>query len=195
MELCGRAGGLVPTNKLSLRDVITYGGETPAVLADPRAERDPALATRVYALAAIEPSDVFVIASQSGGNGSIVEMALHASRVGHTVIAVTSLAHSGAITSRHASGKRLFEVADIVIDNGAPFGDAPLRLPAGDSVCAVSSIGNALIAQMLTAETAARLLATGHRPPVYLSANVEGGDAHNDVLEAAYAGRVRRSAF
>lgn len=195
MELCGRAGGLVPTNKLALRDVIAYGGEAPETLADPRAERDPALATRVFRLAAIEPKDVFVIASQSGGNGSVVEMALLAAREGHTVVAVTSLAHSAAITSRHACGKRLYEVADIVIDNGAPHGDAPLRLPGGDDLCAVSSIANAVIAQLLTAEIAGRLLAAGERPPVYQSANVEGGDAHNDALEARYAGRVRRSAF
>src|SRR5438445_4701353 len=122
MELAGRAGGLIPTNKLALRDLIILGGEDPAVLADPKAERDPDLARRVWDLAPIGPDDVVVIASQSGGNGSTVEMASLARAQGHPVVAITSMAHSSAITSRHPSGKRLFELADVVIDNGAPHG-------------------------------------------------------------------------
>ncbi len=68
MELSGRAGGLIPTNKLALRDVIILGGEDPETLADPKAERDPDLARRVWDLAPIGPADVLVIASQSGGS-------------------------------------------------------------------------------------------------------------------------------
>lgn len=92
-------------------------------------------------------------------------------------------------------GHRLFELADVVIDNGAPLGDAFLPLPGGGNVCAISSIANAAIAQALVAEVTARLLGRGVEPPVYRSANVEGGDAHNDVWEARYAGRIRRSAY
>ncbi|HET9168968.1 MAG TPA: SIS domain-containing protein [Actinospica sp.] len=195
MELCGRAGGLVPTNKLALRDAVLLGDVPAEALADPLAERDPALARKVWDLAPVRPGDVVIIASQSGGNGSTVEMASIAKAEGHTVIALTSLEHSKAITSRHPSGKRLFELADIVIDNAAPHGDAFLDLPGGGTVCAISSIANAAIAQALVAEVTARLIARGVEPPVYLSANVAGGDAHNDVLEARYAGRIRRAAY
>lgn len=191
MEIAGRAGGLIPTNKLALRDIIVYGGE-PLADVDPLVERDPAVAHRVWELAEVQPADVFVIGSNSGGNGSIVEMARLVKERGHRLVAVTSLAHSQAITSRHPSGQRLFELADVVIDNCAPYGDALLPLPGGGTVCAVSSVTSALAAQLMVAEVVARLLAAGVTPPVYLSANVPGGDEHNHALEAAYPGRIRR---
>lgn len=193
MEIAGRAGGLVPTNMLSLRDGILYGGDAPESL-DPLAERDPQLAHRIYELAPIRPGDPFVVASSSGGNGSTVEMALLAKEHGHTVIAFTSLDHSRQVVSRHPSGKRLFEVADVVIDNCAPFGDAVLSLPGGGSVCAVSSVTSAVAAQMMIADAVGLLVSRGHRPPIYLSANVPGGDEHNGELEARYEGRIRRGA-
>ncbi|MDR3080920.1 MAG: SIS domain-containing protein [Streptomyces sp.] len=193
MEVAGRAGGLVPTNMLSLRDGILYGGDSPQAL-DPLAERDPETARRIYDLAPIGPADPFVIASSSGGNGSTVEMAVLAKERGHRVIAFTSLDHSRQVVSRHPSGRRLFEVADVVIDNCAPFGDAVLPLPGGGSVCAVSSVTAAMAAQMMTADAVGLLVARGHKPPVYLSANVPGGDEHNQELEARYAGRIRRDA-
>jgi len=191
MEIAGRAGGLVPTNMLAIRDVVMYGGERPENV-DRLIERDPAVARRVYDLAPIQPEDIFVIASNSGGNGSIAEMAELVKRNGHQLIAITSLAHSTAITSRHPSGRRLFEIADVVIDNCAPYGDSVLELPGGGSVCAVSSITSALAVQLMVAEVVKRQLAAGVTPPVYLSANVPGGDEHNDELEARYAGRIRR---
>lgn len=195
MELSGRAGGLIPTNKLALRDVIILGGENPQLLADPKAERDPALARKVWDLAPIGPADVVVIASQSGGNGSTVELAAIAKQEGHPLIAITSREHSERITSRHPSGKRLFELADVVIDNAAPYGDAVLELPGGGTACGVSSIGNAVIAQLIVAGVIARLIAADVEPPVYLSANIAEGDRHNDAWEARYAGRIRRSAY
>lgn len=195
MELSGRAGGLIPTNKLALRDAVLLGDLPAEALADPKAERDPELARKVWELAPVQPGDVVLIASQSGGNGSTVEMALIAKTAGHKVVALTSLEHSRAITSRHPSGSRLFELADVVIDNGAPHGDAILPMPDGGAVCALSSIANAAIAQAIVAEVTARLLERGIEPPIYRSANIEGGDAHNEVWEDRYAGRIRRSAY
>jgi uncharacterized phosphosugar-binding protein len=191
MEIAGRAGGFVPTNMLAIRDIVIYGGVKPADV-DRLVERDPAVAHQIYDLATTTSEDVFVIGSNSGGNGSVVEMAQLVRERGHRVIAITSLAHSTRIESRHPSGKRLFELADVVIDNCAPYGDSLLPLAGGGSVCAVSSITSALAAQMMVAEVVARQLAAGVTPPVYLSANVPGGDEHNDELEARYAGRIRR---
>lgn len=192
MEIAGRAGGLIPTNRIALRDLVVHGGAHAAVLTDPHLERDPALAQRLYDLTPVEPPDVFVIASNSGINGSVVGMAEVAKKNDHPLIAITSLAHSAEVDSRHPSGRKLVDLADVVLDNGGPFGDAVLPLPGGGSVCAVSSITAALLAQLLTAEVVSRLLDAGETPPVYLSANVPGGDAHNDGLLRRYAGRVRR---
>ncbi len=194
MEIAGRAGGLVPTNKVALRDIVLYGGEDSARLADPLLERDPAVAHRLYELAPIKPDDIFVVASNSGVNGVIVEFALLVKERGHTLIAITSLAHSAAVASRHPSGRRLADIADLVLDNGAPYGDAALPVPGGGAVGAISSITAALLVQQLVTEVVARLVAAGETPPIYLSANVPEGDAHNNELEARYAGRIRRTA-
>jgi len=194
MEVAGRAGGLVPTNRIALRDVVIHGGADPSVLADGTIERDPAMSARLYELAAPSPHDVFVIASNSGVNGSTVEMGRLAQEKGHPVVAVTSLTQTAQVPSRHPSALRLRDVADVVLDNGAPYGDAVLPLPGGGAVCAVSSITGALLAQLVTAEVVRLLLEAGVAPPVYLSANVPEGDAHNRELEARYAGRLRRTA-
>lgn len=194
MELAGRAGGLVPSNRLALRDLVLFGGESATALEDPGLERDPSVARRLYDLAPVQPPDVFVIASHSGVNGVVVELASLVKERGHGLVAVTSLQHTRRVPSRHPSGRRLSEIADVVLDNGAPYGDSVLPLPTGGSACAASSITGAVLAQMVIAEVTRRLLDAGEVPPVYLSANVPGGDEHNNQLEARYPGRIRRSA-
>jgi uncharacterized phosphosugar-binding protein len=194
MEIAGRAGGLVPTNRIALRDIVLYGGEPVETLADPELELKPEIARRLYELAPIKPEDAFVIASNSGVNGAIVEMALLVKERGHQLVAITSREHSARVGSRHPSGRKLSEIADVVLDNGAPYGDAALPLPGGGAIGAVSSITAALLAQEIVTEVVARLLAAGIDPPVYLSANVPGGREQNAATEARYAGRIRRTA-
>ena len=194
MEIAGRAGGLVPTNRIALRDLVLLGGEPLEVLSSGILERDPLVARRLYDLTGPAPSDIFVIASNSGVNGSIVEFAQVVKENGHKLIALTSLQHTSGVDSRHPSGSKLIDHADVVLDNGAPYGDSVLDLPGGGKVCAVSSITAALLAQMLVAEVVRRLTDAGETPPVYLSANIPGGDDHNHALEARYAGRIRRTA-
>jgi uncharacterized phosphosugar-binding protein len=192
MEIAGRAGGLVPANALSIKDVVMYGGARPDEILDPTVERDPALAHRILELADTRPEDVFIVASNSGGNGSVVELALLAKERGHPVIAITSLEHSRRVQSRHASGRRLFEVADVVIDNCGVFGDAALPLPDGAAIAATSSLTGVTIAQMLVAEVCGELLRRGMDVPVLRSQNVPGGDEHNEVLHRRYGARLRR---
>jgi uncharacterized phosphosugar-binding protein len=193
MEIAGRAGGLVPTNRIALRDVVIVGGESTDVLSDKHLERDPSIAHRLYDLANVSESDIFVVASNSGVNGSIVELAQLVKQRGHRLIAITSFTQTAGVDSRHPSGTKLVDHADVALDNGAPYGDAILPLPDGGSVCAVSSITGALLAQLIGAEVVRRLTEAGETPPVYLSANVPGGDEHNSTLEARYAGRIRRT--
>ncbi|MER6133082.1 SIS domain-containing protein [Streptomyces aurantiacus] len=194
LELAGRAGGLVPTNRLSIADLVLYGGDDPSVLDDPLLERRPGVAERLYDLAGPQPADLFVIISNSGVNNVIVEMALRAKERGHQVLAITSLAHTRAVPASHPSGKKLADIADVVLDNAAPRGDALLELPGGGAVCALSTLTGVMLVQMTVADTAARLLADGLRPPVYVSANVPGGFEGNLELETRYAGRIRRTA-
>ncbi|GAA1315657.1 SIS domain-containing protein [Leucobacter albus] len=193
MEVAGRAGGLIPTNKVALRDVVIRGDrDVSALTGYPPLERDPEIGDELFATILREPQDAFIIASNSGVNGSIVGMALRAQKAGHPVIAVTSLEHTARVTPTHPSGKRLSEIADIVIDNLAPYGDAVLArsTPLG----AVSSITSAFIAQLLTVGISERLERAGQAPPVFLSANIPGGDEHNRRHETHYGERIRRIA-
>ncbi|WP_405554530.1 SIS domain-containing protein [Streptomyces canus] len=194
LEVAGRAGGLVPTNRLQISDLVLYGGDDPSVLDDPLLERQPGVAVRLYDLAAPHARDLFVIISNSGVNNVIVEMALHARQQGHKILAITSLTHTAAVPAGHASGKKLVDLADVVLDNAAPVGDALLSLPGGGAVGALSTLTGVMLVQMAVAEASGLLLASGERPPVYVSANVPGGFEGNLELEKRYAGRVRRTA-
>lgn len=96
------------------------------------------------------------------------------------------------VQPKHPSGLRLCDVADVVVDNLAPFGDATLVLDGEVPVGSISSITSALIAQLLTIGVAEHIARQGHPPPLYLSANIPGGDEHNRELEKRYEGRIRR---
>ncbi|SDD32554.1 sugar isomerase domain-containing protein [Auraticoccus monumenti] len=193
MEVAGRAGGLVPTNRISLRDPVVLGVAPVDYLSDPLLERNPATAHRLYELIpAVQPQDVFMIASNSGANGSVVEFARLVKEKGHPLVVVTSMQHTTQVPSRHPSGQKLYELGDVVLDNGAPFGDAVLPLPGGGAACGISSLTAALLAQMVVAELLGGMVADGLTPPVYLSANIPAGDEHNGALEARYEGRIRR---
>jgi uncharacterized phosphosugar-binding protein len=195
MEIAGRAGGLIPTNSIALRDVVLFGVRDVSVLSDGAGlERDPAIVDELWLTIRAQPEDVFVIASNSGVNGSIVGIALKAKEHGHGVIAVTSLEHTARVTSKHPSGARLSEVADVVIDNLAPYGDTTISLDGDVGIGAVSSLTAAFIAQLLTIGVSERMAAAGAVPPIYLSANIPAGDDHNNRLENQYGDRLRRHA-
>lgn len=190
-ELSGRAGGLMPVNLVRIQDLAFFGDRSPADLLDPTLERDPGLAADILALAAPRPGDPWLIASNSGINGSVVELARLVRRAGHPVVAVCSLAHSRAVPSRHPSGLRLPDLAHVVIDTGAPAGDAALELPDGTRIGALSNLVGVVIVQLLTEGIARRMLAAGVTPPVYRSMNLPGGDRANADLLAPYGSRIR----
>ena len=194
-ELVARAGGLVPTNRLSLRDLVLHGDAPRDVLADPKLERDPGRrppALRAGGAAARATCSWWRPSPASTARWS--SWRRWSSERGHPLIAVTSVEHTARVAPRHPSGHRLADLADVVLDNGAPYGDALLPLEGGGAVCAVSSVTAALLAQLLTAEVVRRFHQAGEVPPIYLSANVPGGDEHNIALESRYAGRLRRTA-
>ncbi|GAB3803399.1 sugar isomerase domain-containing protein [Humibacter antri] len=194
MEIAGRAGGLIPTNRIALRDVVLRGSREVEILSGSSLERDPAIVEELFELTPVGEHDVFLIASNSGVNGSIVGMALKAKETGHKLIAVTSLQHTDAVEPKHPSGKKLRDIADVVIDNKAPYGDATLELSGGIKAGAISSITAAFIAQLLTIAVAERIAESGQTPPVYISANIPGGDEHNQALEDLYRDRISRTA-
>jgi uncharacterized phosphosugar-binding protein len=194
MDFAGRAGGLVPTNRILLRDLVVFGGKATELRHNEKLERDSEITDRFPAILSLHPEDVFVVALQSRINGGAVGVARLIRQRGHRLIAITSVEHTLRVTPGHPSGQRLADLADVVPDNGAPYGDVLPPLESGGAVCRVSSVTDALSAQPVVAEVVRRTEAAGEVAPVYLSANVPGGDEHNHAIESRYAGRIRRTA-
>lgn len=135
----------------------------------------------------LQPGEVIFVISNSGRNPEPIEFALGAKEKGLKVIAVTSLAHSKEVESRHSSGKKLYEVADLVLDTGTPKGDAMLEfegLPC--KAGAVSTILGAAIMNAVMVDAIQYLLDKGVEPPVLISANVDGSDEHNAEIMERY---------
>lgn len=193
MELCGRAGGLIPSSKIALRDVVVHGSRSAEELSGPTLERDPSVVEELFSLHPHDPRDVYVIASNSGVNASVVGLALAIKDAGNPLIAVTSFDHTQRVTPKHPSGQKLVDVADVAIDNLAPYGDVTLSVDDHE-VGAVSSLTGAFIAQLITISVTKLLLAQGISPPLYVSANIPRGDDHNNALLLAYQGRLRNDA-
>ncbi|CDE23291.1 putative uncharacterized protein [Amedibacillus dolichus CAG:375] len=137
----------------------------------------------------VDEKDTIMIVSNSGRNSVPVEMALGAKALGAKVIAMTSMEHSTQTTSRHKSGKKLYEIADVVLDNGAKKGDAAFYIEGLDTPTGPTSdaIGIAL-AQALIASTIDKLVRAGCDVPVFKSSNVDGADDYNNKLFDMYYG-------
>jgi uncharacterized phosphosugar-binding protein len=129
-----------------------------------------------------------VIVSNSGRNAVPVEMAMLAQEHGIYTIAITSLEHSRSVTSRHSSGKRLFEFADLVIDNCVPKGDGMLDFDGVQSGPG-STVAGTVIVNSIVSETLRILTAEGRKPPVFVSQNVDG--YNNDELYMKYLNRIK----
>lgn len=140
----------------------------------------------------ITANSVVVIISNSGRNALPIETALWCKERGIKTVAITSMQHTMSVSSRHSSGKRLFEIADIVIDNCGVPGDAVLEIEGlpGRAV-PTSGIAGMFILDSIIAQTIENLVAKGKMPPVFISANVDGGDEHNEKLLSKYRGRIR----
>lgn len=172
MELVSRAGGLRAFREMSLEDLRPDKRPASAQLGDSLPERDPANAALILQHYSVTPADVVLIASNSGRNGAIVELALECSRRGIYTAAFTSLAHSTAVESRHPSGRRLLEITDVVIDNHCPLGDATIEIDGIGRVGAASTVSFALLAQMLNAAVIGGLARRGYPVQAIVSANV-----------------------
>lgn len=138
----------------------------------------------------IRPRDVIFIFSNSGRNTVSVDMALEAQRKGMVTVCITNMRHSHSVTSRHPSGKKLYEVCDIVIDNCGAVGDAAVAI--GSDVCGPTSTAvGAAIMQAVVCGTVEKLIEDGYTPEVFKSGNVDGGDEANERYIQKYRGEIR----
>lgn len=139
------------------------------------------------------PHDVLTCFSSTGINQVVIDMALGAQKRGLPIIAITSVQHQMATESRHSSGKRLCEIADVVIDNCTPPGDATIKLEGCDyPVSPGSSLAAVTIVQTLNALTAEKLVQRGYKPLILPSMHFKGDASVNEVIDQYYSETKRR---
>ena len=180
-ELYYRAGGIANFDVIHDK---TFG----------RAERLPGYAKVLLESYPISADDLLILVSNSGRNELTVEMWLEARERGIRTIAITSLAHSHSAAPRTASGLRLCEVADLVIDNCGIPGDASLEIssPHGQvMVGPTSTAAGIFIANSIVSIAVQELIDRGYDPPVFASANIDVGDAKNKALLQFLRMRIR----
>lgn len=156
-------------------------------------EKVPGFARIILQQFKIHPGDAFLIFSSTGINGTVIELALLAQAMGLPVVAVTSLQHTEATPSRHPSGRKLAEIADITIDNCSPPGDAVTRIEGIPfKVGPVSSIGAIAVVNALKTRTAELLVERGVVPTVLTSPHFVGSAVGEEQLERVYEEYFRR---
>jgi uncharacterized phosphosugar-binding protein len=133
------------------------------------------------------PHDSFMIFSNGGVNEVVIDVALGARRRGMPVIAMVSREHCAASAARHSSGQRLPDIADVTIDNCSPVGDALVRIEGLDNpVGPTSTVGYALVVNMLKCLVAAELTRHGQPPLVLTSGALIGGKASAELFDRTY---------
>lgn len=139
------------------------------------------------------PDDCLLAVSTSGCNAVTIDVAVEAKRLGMFVVALTSVAHAGASDSRHESGRKLFEVADLVLDQKAPAGDSAVRVAGLETpVSPVSSVTGCTMINLMKAEVARLLTEAGQPPKVLTAACHLGAERARALFEETYDDYRRR---
>jgi uncharacterized phosphosugar-binding protein len=153
------------------------------------------LAERILRNFDLSPQDSALVASSSGCNVVPIEMAQGFKQRGVKAVAIISRKHSEASTSQHSSGKKLQDFSDLVLDTGAPAGDAMVRVDGLDTpVAPGSTVGGCLLINSIKAEVAARLTRAGHPPKVLTAGCTVGKQRAAELFESAYDEHARRLA-
>lgn len=187
-ELFYRAGGLLNIQPVLIDTLMLHIDAAGSTVA----EREEGLADKIFEDYKMKSGDVIVIISNSGRNGVVIDTALLCKEKGLTVIALTNLRHTNAGASRHQSGKRLCEIADIVLDNRGCVGDACIEVDGVDGkICATSTVAGAMILNACVARAVELCAEKGFYPEHFCSANVDGGDDINNRLIEKYKKEIK----
>lgn len=182
-----RAGGMVPVNAILETSIMLHEG----AVKSSKVERMTGYARLILDNYNVKPDEVLIVISNSGINSLPVEMALSAKEKGMKVVAICSSAYFNDET-RHPSGKRLSDIADLVIDNHMPHGDALVEIPSSSvRMASGSTVAGSVILNMIMTTVAEKLIERGIEPPIYVSGNVPGGFERNQVYINRYKERIK----
>jgi uncharacterized phosphosugar-binding protein/N-acetylglucosamine kinase-like BadF-type ATPase len=186
-EIFYRAGGLARVNPILDEGLMLHSGAVKST----SMERLHGYAKALLDNYPIQKDDVIIIASNSGRNTVCIEMAIEAKKMGMKILALTNLKHSKSVTSRHESGRLLYELADIVIDNCGSIGDASVKFEHIGSVGPTSTVMGAILLHAIICDAIGIMLEKNVIPEVFCSSNVDGGDSINQSLIDKYTKEIK----
>lgn len=184
-EIFYRAGGLATIYPILIDELMLHRKASTSS----KLERVEGYISEILDEYDLTASDTFIIISNSGINAVPIEAALYAKSKGCEVIAITSLNHSKDSKPRNSKNLHLYEIANVVLDNGAPKGDATIDVN-GKKMGPISTITGAFILNSLIIGATEKLEKEGVALPIFLSANVENGDEINAKILKDYKKRV-----
>ena len=192
MELLWRAGGLAPINAILDPGIaLVHGAKHSNII-----ERTPGYAKSVLDSYDIKKGEVMIIANAYGINSMTIDSALEAKARGLKTIGVTSTSFAEHVPkghpARHPSGKNLYEIVDVFVDNYLPLGDAIVKFDNFEQkIAPTSTLCNTFTLNLMVIKTVEKILKKGGIPPVWASANMPGGDKVNKKLEEKYSHRIK----
>jgi uncharacterized phosphosugar-binding protein len=188
-DIIYRAGGLMLINPIFGPGIASLDVQ-PATLSSAM-EKIPGYAQALLDNSPIQAGDVLILVSVSGRNAVPIEMAQLAHERGVKVIGVTSRLYTESVSSRHPSGKKMYDFADVVLDNKVDKGDAVLQAEGvPQKFCPASGVTSIALLHSLVAATIQTLLERGITPPIFLAANVDGGAEYNKRLLDQYKDHI-----
>jgi uncharacterized phosphosugar-binding protein len=186
-ELFYRAGGLVPINPILIEDLMLHKG----AVRSSELEKENDFAAQFMKNVNIQPLDVVIVASTSGRNPVPIDVAEFAKNKGAFVISITSHVYTKTVTSKHKSGKYLYNMASLSIDNHILVGDAlmehdslSVRFGSGSTVVGAAIVNGIMV------EAISMMIENNFEPPIFKSGNVDGAEEHNRELINKYKDRI-----
>lgn len=187
-ELFYRTGGLAIINPIMIPGLTM---DTRPITLTTAMERVNGLGKVIAANYALKAGDALIIHSVSGRNSVPVDLAIYSRSIGVKVIGLTNVTYSQREPSRHPSGKRLWEVCDLVLDNCGCYGDAEIEVKGLEQkVAPTSTAVGAVILNAIVAEVVERFVENGMVPPLFMSSNMEGGDEYNNQVLNQYRAKI-----
>ena len=190
----GSFAGFNPIVELSLTFhnlVVGANGQRQAMFL----ENVSGLADRILRNFDVTEQDTALIISSSGCNVVPIEIAEIFQKKGIKVVALVTKHHLEARTSKQIDGKKLSDFADLVLDTGAPVGDAMVFVPNLETpVSPGSTVGGALLVNCIKAQVAEYLTLAGKPPKVLTAGVLVGTQRATELFEAAYDEHAHRIA-